>query len=79
MCNAYDEVGQVLQDKIARQDVDTDEDEENDYAEPHDAIRRGTNSSDKNNKVHTSSISGIVQNRHAIELMKSSGGSTKKN
>ena len=82
MCNAYDEVGQVLQDKIARQDIDSDDDDDNEYAEPHDAIRRSSavmNNSDKKNKSRIQSIRGIVKNRHAIDSIKSkSSGSTKK-
>ena len=83
MCNAYDEVGQVLQDKIARQDVDTDDDDDNEYAEPHDAIRRSSptikNNSDKKKKSRIESIRGIVKNRHAIDSIKGkTSGSTKK-
>eukprot|EP00111_Clytia_hemisphaerica_P007990 TCONS_00023208-protein len=61
MCHAYDEVGQVLQDKIALQDVGADTDD--DYEEPHDSIRH----IGAEKRKMTSEEVEIVQNIHAVD------------
>lgn len=59
-CHAYDEVGQVLQDKIEAQDnVQSD----NEYDEPHDSLRNMGKSKQPRGKIALN----IVQNRHALD------------
>ena len=64
MCHAYDEVGQVLQDKIAAQEHFASDDSDDDYDEPHDSIRNLPSQKKKKGSRSKDNIS-IVQNPYA--------------